>query len=243
MPGLIAPSFSTGCLATQGISRHMSATEYPLSQSTFHQTDGITWVACVENPADCASRGLFPSELLEYQLWWKGPPLAQITTVRVAQSTLPPPGPSDEERDTCLLTNVQPKPTHHFFELLHWIQTCDHVDVSVHQQLSCSLKKPSQSDPKYYPCLSVQELVAAENYWISTSQEDHFKEEVCSFASNNLLPYKSCLLSLHPFLGSSGILWVSSREQNSKLSYILEFTPCNLSRKHPVTKLIIDTEH
>ena len=28
----------------------------------------------LENPADCASRGLFPSELLKHDLWWNGPP-------------------------------------------------------------------------------------------------------------------------------------------------------------------------
>ena len=26
-----------------------------------------------ENPADCASRGLLPSELIEHELWWRGP--------------------------------------------------------------------------------------------------------------------------------------------------------------------------
>ena len=27
----------------------------------------------LENPADCASRGMFPSELLKFALWWDGP--------------------------------------------------------------------------------------------------------------------------------------------------------------------------
>ena len=26
-----------------------------------------------ENPADCASQGLFPSEILTHHLWWEGP--------------------------------------------------------------------------------------------------------------------------------------------------------------------------
>ena len=31
-------------------------------------------VSGIENPADCASRGIFPLELLEHKLWWNGPP-------------------------------------------------------------------------------------------------------------------------------------------------------------------------
>ena len=30
-------------------------------------------ISGLDNPADCASRGLFPSELLQHQLWWDGP--------------------------------------------------------------------------------------------------------------------------------------------------------------------------
>ena len=30
-------------------------------------------VSVEENPADSASRGLFPSELLRHELWWNGP--------------------------------------------------------------------------------------------------------------------------------------------------------------------------
>lgn len=34
-------------------------------------------IAGTDNPADCASRGLFPSHLLEWTLWWKGPGFLQ----------------------------------------------------------------------------------------------------------------------------------------------------------------------
>ena len=39
-------------------------------------TPADSWkhVISEENPADCASRGIFPSELLTHDLWWKGPP-------------------------------------------------------------------------------------------------------------------------------------------------------------------------
>ena len=30
-------------------------------------------ISGLDNPADCASRGLLPSELLQHQLWWDGP--------------------------------------------------------------------------------------------------------------------------------------------------------------------------
>ena len=30
-------------------------------------------VVGIENPADYASRGIFPLELLEHKLWWEGP--------------------------------------------------------------------------------------------------------------------------------------------------------------------------
>ena len=80
-------------------------------------------------------------------------------------------------------------------------------------------------------CLSVQELVAVES---SIAQEDHFKGEIESLVSKNVLPSNSCLLSLHPFLDSSSILRVGDRDQNSKLSYS-SLPPVILHGDHPVT--------
>ena len=56
------------------------------------------------------------------------------------------------------------------------------------------------------------------------------------------LPSSSCLSPLHPFLDSNNILCVGSRESNSNLSY----SCCHsmiLHGKHPISKLIIRSEH
>lgn len=58
----------------------------------------------LDNPADCASRGLFPSELVEHPLWWSGPTwLKQSPDDWPTQSSLPPNESSEEEREILLL--------------------------------------------------------------------------------------------------------------------------------------------
>ncbi len=39
------------------------------------------YVATDVNPADLASRGVFPQELTEKELWWKGPPWLSESSV------------------------------------------------------------------------------------------------------------------------------------------------------------------
>ena len=197
-------------------------------------------VSGVENPADCASRGLFPSELLEYELWWRGPPWLQSVPADWPVSlNLPPSEPSDEEKDVCLLTTVQPKSPIIPLNRYSNFTRLKRVTAWMFRFINCCR---TRNQANMTPCLSVQELTEAENYWISISQEEHFKEEICCIASHSELPSKSCLSSLHPFLDSSGILRVSGREQNSKLSYA-SLHPAILHGKHPVTRLIISAEH
>jgi len=52
----------------------------------------------VENPADCASRGLMPSELIVRDLWWNGPGWLKMNPADwPKQPQLPPSTHSDED--------------------------------------------------------------------------------------------------------------------------------------------------
>ncbi len=55
-----------------------------------------------QNPADCASRGLFPGELLNHELWWNGPEWLTSSPSRWPQMTL-----VKELVKTCNLARVE----------------------------------------------------------------------------------------------------------------------------------------
>lgn len=82
-------------------------------------------VNSADNPADCASRGLFPSELVQHELWWNAPHwLRQPSTQWPSQTSTPLPDlPTKEERELCLhtVTNISTPviPLEQFSSFLH----------------------------------------------------------------------------------------------------------------------------
>ena len=112
----------------------------------------------------------------------------------------------------------------------------DSLDSSVHQELSVWNTETPHSLTLH------QKLHEAEYCWISIIQNDHFQNEIQTLKQECLLKKSSPLLPLHPFLDSNKLLHVGGRQQNSKLSYSKQH-PLILHGKHPVTKLIIHSEH
>ena len=88
--------------------------------------------------------------------------------------------------------------------------------------------------------LSVGELHKAECYWLQLVQRSHFGEMQALREQSSLESF-SPLLSLSPLIDSSGLLRVGGRQQLSK-SYDSQH-PIILHGKHPLTRLIIRTEH
>ena len=200
-------------------------------------------VAGFENPADCASRGMFPSELLDHALWWNGPTwLPQDPSQWPKQLNLPPPESKDEEKELFLHTVLNP--------LTSVLNVNDYSSFTRLKRVTswilrftcnCRSRKLG-AEPGRHPYLTTQELRNAEAYWYTFAQQDYFKQEIDAIKSRSDFNKASPLLSLRPMIDSSGLLRVSGRQQHSRMSYSQRH-PIILHHKHPLTRLIIRSEH
>ena len=195
------------------------------------------------NPADCASRGLFPSDLVHHELWWNGPTwLTSPPWEWPNQSPLPVDCSmiSDElvchvavktsSKSTCVVSLDCYSSVERLQRIIAWIIRF------VHNCQPCKFKRHSLS------YLTISELGFAENHLCTIVQSDHFSMEISCIKSNQPLTKGNCLLPLSPILDSDGLLRVGGRQRHSKLSYS-RMHPVILHAKHPITRLIILSEH
>ena len=203
-----------------------------IAPDRWNHVDGL------ENPADCASRGLLPSELVTHTLWWNGPSWLKYPPPDWPKQPARPEIEVSEEEISLHLT-VHPLvpiiPIDHYSSfvrlkrvtawMFRFIRNC-HV---INQKQSTSY-------------LVTEEIVAAETYLIRSAQSDHFGTEIETIKKGCLLSSTSGLLSLHPFVDSSGLLRVGGRIKNSPWSYSHKH-PLIIHGKHYLTKLIIRSEH
>lgn len=105
---------------------------------------------------------------------------------------------------------------------------------------NCRYRKLDQT--RIYGPLTVPEIDASEKYWVLHSQECCFADDIAALKDKRDIALSSPLLPLHPILDSSGIIRVGGRAQNTRLPYHTQHQVI-LSGKHPLTKLLIRSEH
>ncbi len=194
-------------------------------------------VAGVDNPADCASRGMLPSELLEHKLWWDGPewlrhPEAQWPT-RPELMEVPV---QSEEKEISLHASLATSPVLPILEKYSSFAHLTRVTAWIFRFVNNCRK----SSARKLDHISVDEISHAERYWISVAQQSAFAEELLQKRSE--LPSRSRLLALHPVLDAYGLIRVGGRTEHSGLPYSRRH-PMILPGSHALTKLIIQTEH
>ena len=199
-------------------------------------------VAGIENPADCASRGIFPQQLNGYDLWWKGPPWLQHasshwpTQPNPSSETIP-----EEEREICHLITID--------SVNPIIPITQYSSFGKFKRVTAWIFRfvKNLTRPRPQRCLSphllVSELSLTEDYWLMITQRENFPSEYSALKNDKSISRTSRILSLRPIWDRNrSLMRVGGRLSNASLSYDQQH-PVILDGKHLITKLIITSEH
>ena len=218
-----------------------------LSPSQWNHVSGL------ENPADCASRGLNPSELVEHPLWWSGPkwlrdedPIPYSNSNSQVTEDLSLVSEAEEKKilvvakavvvDSSLLTNSSS-----LLKLKRVTAWCLRFAYNCKEKAKLK-REPASSPDLHRGPLQVRELNSAIHLWIQIVQESEYSQEIQSLKTGVPLPRNSKILNLNPFLDPNHILRVGGRLRHADLHPDKKY-PILLPRHNHLTELIIQYEH
>lgn len=195
-------------------------------------SDQWSHVTSKHNPADCASRGVRPSELVNTHIWLNGPEFLKRNSIRYDK---PKNIITDLEQVKVFHTEVYTDIWDRFSSLTKLVR------VVAYCRRFLSLKKQVK-DRHCSSYLTSQEIKAATDTCIRQCQVQHFGEEIKALETGRQIEKGSKLKSLNPFLDQQHILRVGGRLENAQLSH---------NRKHPIlipkasalTTLIVSDAH
>ncbi|XP_043063178.1 uncharacterized protein LOC122319642 [Drosophila yakuba] len=182
-----------------------------------------------DNTADCASRGLHPSKLLEHRLWWKGPSWLATPTSEWPPSTSKFSVSSSFDVNTEERA-VKPTTLHNFPDesihelLIHKFSTWTRlIRVSSYcHRFIHTLRSHHRNSATF---LTSEELLDAQRRLIRHVQQKSFAREYAQLENRHQLNAKSHLIRFSPFLDDYGVMRVGGRIEQSTLNY---------NAKHPI---------
>ncbi|XP_076397876.1 uncharacterized protein LOC143266125 [Megachile rotundata] len=189
------------------------------------------------NPADLATRGISPSELLDSRLWWHGPSwLAQASNLW--PTSLPEEDDSIDLEKRRVTVHVHTNRTEEelfsrFSSLTRLLQVLSYC----FRFSRLAQRKPCEKGP-----IRTLEQAHALRVALRTSQRNHFEKDIEQLRQGRELSKGSPLASLRPFLDKEGLLRVGGRLTNAMLSYE-EKHPIIVAKSCALTRLLILDSH
>jgi hypothetical protein len=201
-------------------------------------------VASQDNPADCASRGLLPHELLDHPLWLAGPPF-----MRKALDLWPRSMPAGEQPSNqlpeatpvpvVLAVAVTENPVLLVFRNFSTLLRAQRVFGYVFRFTRILLAKRSKTPVPAGPLQPV-ELQDALDLFVKVTQQHYYAPELRQLAQNGHVTSK--LASLKPFVDYSGFLRVGGRLRYSSLPEPARH-PLLLPKRAHLSMLLCDAFH
>ncbi|UYV85166.1 hypothetical protein LAZ67_X004794 [Cordylochernes scorpioides] len=198
-------------------------------------------VSSQDNPADCASRGIMPQDLVNHRIWWRGPIWLQENNVRYIPSSptqvnlniiQEEVGEGQVLDQTTLIQNSETLLNLEFIERYSTMTKLIRITAWCWRfYYNCLLFDPIRQKVP----LTTRELTKAIQVLVKSIQQVEFFTEIKLLKSNKLT-------SLNPFLDTQGLLRVGGRLKYSYLNENQKF-PLLLPKNHHITNLIIDDIH
>ena len=181
-----------------------------------------TWhhVPTAQNPADCASRGLSPAELVKHTLWWEGPTWLHSDPLVIPTQPLLGIGATPELKAVCAVSLPQP---------IRWIENLSNNYYTIIRITAWCLRfvsnlKQCRNDraPTLINHLTVPELNSAERFLFHESQAFYFPKELYQLTHEQVIPSSSPIMAL---THEHGLIRVGGRLTHSHLHH---------SQHHPI---------
>ncbi|XP_067214143.1 uncharacterized protein [Linepithema humile] len=194
-----------------------------------------------ENPADHATRGLSPAQLIDNANWQSGPSWLSLESSAWPQE---PQAVSrkehlEERMNQVLTTNVR---SNQLWDLVYKYSNMTRLlRITSLCKRAVSRFRNSQQTSLTIP-ITTCELDSARLLWVKQIQQSYFSQELKILSKGNTLPSSHSLLRLTLFLDAESFLRVGDR---LRLSLLPDNTkhPLILPKKSPLTTLIIADAH
>lgn len=194
-----------------------------------------------ENPADCASRGLRPSQLIHHDLWWNGPSWLSKQQLSWPSGKFKP----------ARLEHLEERTGKGIIAVVHQSSYWDLLDkyssltkllriTAICRRFIMRLKRVERSSLNYP--LTPMELEESRIFWVQTIQKAWFSGEIQTLQRGEGLPRSNPMVRLTPFVDQQGLLRVGGRLHHAEMDAEAKH-PVILPRKSPLTTLIIQDAH
>lgn len=188
-----------------------------------------------QNPADCLSRGISAQQLLNFELWWKGP-VSYFLSPNDLQNLSDVPEDIPEQRVVSHSSIIMETPDFDFNKFSHLLKL-QRVFAYVLRFIKILKNKTKFCEP-----LTCSELILSLQHLVKIAQKQSFPNEYGLFLNQRSIKTSSKLLSLNPYLDSDGLIRVGGRIQKAKVSDEQRH-PVILHNKHFLTILIMRHTH